>query len=172
MKLLKNVLSVLCLLAFSAFADDSQYDFYFADPGIPFTYVRVSAFTDGTYNPVAVDGGWYNGFQGAEGYVSWYPGEGPFLQYDGFVTGSYAMDPTNKAGYWFVMELLSEDFQVVGYSGYADYGTIQLAEQGSYGHDYWSVQGMKAAPIPEPTSGLLLLLGGALLGLRRKRRAA
>ena len=27
-----------------------------------------------------------------------------------------------------------------------------------------------AAPVPEPTSGLLLLVGGALLALRRRRR--
>lgn len=170
MKSLRVALGVLALLAFSAFADEALYDFYFADAGIPFTYVRISAFTDGSYKPISEDGSWYNGFQDAAGYESWNLSKGPFTSYSGLVIGSYAMDPSNKSGYTFVMELLSEDKEVVGYSSYTDYATIQNAEQGSEHYGRWGIGSMTAAPVPEPTSGVLLLIGGALLGLRRKRR--
>ena len=49
-----------------------------------------------------------------------------------------------------------------------------LASSPLYNHTAYNVAGAgltwTAVPVPEPTSGLLLLVGGALLALRRRRR--
>ena len=46
---------------------------------------------------------------------------------------------------------------------------IRSAQMSHYGWDYWDGG---TYSVPEPSSGLLILIGGALLALRRRRRAA
>lgn len=64
---------------------------------------------------------------------------------------------------------------IVGYSDYVTADALGkslssfIGSNGTHRGDTLQVTGYAA---PEPTSGLLLLVGGALLGLRRKRRVA
>lgn len=107
---------------------------------------------------------------------------------DGYNTGSavaslIGSDGTdyNSSDYSFVVELLSygmysdpATFDVVGRSAPMTYNQIQSSiAYGGMGLP--DLQGSIAPAsitriVPEPTSGLLLLVGGALLALRRKRR--
>lgn len=67
---------------------------------------------------------------------------------------------------YYYMELKSGD-NYISYSDLVPYSTVKWA---TVGNDYWTVSSFQ--PVPEPSSGLLLLIGGALVGLRRKRRVA
>lgn len=80
------------------------------------------------------------------------------------------------SGYSFAVELLDANLNVVGTSstvtydtllasGYISSGGIDAPKSGSY---LFSTAGSYS--VPEPTSGVLLLIGGAMLALRRRRR--
>lgn len=180
MKMIKTVTALFALAFLPLCADEADYFFYFSDSGIDYEFdaIRISAVYDTadnlSFNPVSEDGGWYNGFSGAEGYKVLQPSfAGPFPSGGGkYAVSNLPMDTTNMSEYLFFAELLSASGDVVGYSGYADYGSIQRAEGGISGFKPLDLGNFTAAPIPEPSSGLLLLIGGALVGLRRKRRAA
>lgn len=157
-----------------ALADTDYFDVWVMDPGgfAPFTYVRISATTDESYSPLSSDGTWYNGYSAAPNVRIYKQVQLDREEQWGF--GIVQMDIANMNNYYFAAELLNDDGQVVAYQGYLDWGTMDLARswlpEGYAGGAEFS--NMRAAPVPEPTSGVLLLIGGALLGLRRKRRVA
>ena len=79
-----------------------------------------------------------------------------------------------SSGYNFFLEFYNGD-AIAGYTNKFTYQTLRDAVYvpDSYLPDWGDVPlAMTIQPAPEPSSGLLLLIGGALVGLRRKRRVA
>lgn len=89
---------------------------------------------------------------------------------------------TGTPPYQFVIELYNADGTALANSGWADYSDLQTyvskaefnsnwtsmtAGFGSGSSAHWS----GGAAVPEPTSGLLMLIGAAMLGLRRRKIA-
>lgn len=127
--------------------------------------------------------GW-NSTTGGSGYLNLYngPGEDPvtsespatFLNYEGEkLPNWYYADLSGFEGgeYSYFVELMAENsvyayMSIGGYSDLADY----IARVGYYPEDPKSIKAYHV--VPEPTSGLLLLLGVAGLALRRKVRKA
>ena len=73
------------------------------------------------------------------------------------------------SGYSFVVELMNSEFGVIGESttfSYADIAPYIFSSMGQTGASAWTVT---AFTVPEPTSGLLFLLGLASLALKRKK---
>ena len=79
------------------------------------------------------------------------------------------------AAYSFVLELVNADLQLLGSSEPASYS--ELAKDGvitssfdSIAPESYTVWNQGFVSIPEPTGGMLLLMGTALLALRRKQK--
>lgn len=178
MKSLKFFIAILMVATLPLFAEEKWYEVEFPDEGIDFEFytIRIAAIDSSAvsaFSPVSQDGGWYNGFESASGYTVFTPGTVVRGHDEGYYFEDVFMDPSNRQDYMFFAELLSESGQVMGYSGYFDYQTVMNSwVDAPNGFIPWNVGSFTAAPIPEPSSGLLLLIGGALVGLRRKRRAA
>ena len=79
-----------------------------------------------------------------------------------------------SSGYNFFLEFYNGD-AIAGYTDKFNYTTLRDAVYvpDAFLPDWADVPlAMTIQPAPEPSSGLLLLIGGALVGLRRKRRVA
>ena len=89
-------------------------------------------------------------------------------------------DPGDKA--YFAILVTSGDKFVLGQASQAQFYTPGDANFGDasgvkfVGSDFaqsgttgWNTNGGGTTPVPEPTSGLLLLVGGAMIALRRRR---
>lgn len=82
---------------------------------------------------------------------------------------------TSMNDYYFTIELINSSGNVVANSGWSDYDTwSQYVMAGTFDETFRSKnfaqsQTWSAGPVPEPTSGLMLLIGAAMLGLRRKK---
>ena len=89
-----------------------------------------------------------------------------------FYLDQYALigSTTLDSSYKFFVELYNDNDQVVGVSRMLAFDAIKDA----IGPDFMSITGQAnfSASIPEPTSGLLTLLGFGLLALRRKQKKA
>lgn len=158
---------------------------------IPFDKVVIGAVRDGV--STGVSGPW----QHADGSPSdsTVPGEGDLyigytgelltlqkLSYDpddtqasrGYASGVSDLNLLGLENSYFYFEAYSGE-RVVSYSELSSYDDLRKAfvfdENGTFNSSVvpWAPT---AHAIPEPSSGLLLLIGGALVGLRRKRRAA
>ena len=194
MKTVKLLLLTL-LLSYNASSMDTGVSFMFfydlTNGGIPFDTLVIGAIANGAQGEVT--GPWKH----SDGTMSTspVPGEGDvYVGYSGELvplkTLSYGPDDTlaqigmakgevmlNLQGMensYFYIEA-SAAGQVVAYSELSSYSDLSVGfttdENGNWksNHGYWVPT---AHPVPEPSSGLLLLMGGALLGLRRKRRVA
>ena len=120
-------------------------------------------------------------YTGDYSYAALYASDGSLL--DGYyeaVGGKVAptlsdLGDYGSTGHSFYVELYNASLDSV-YKG-AEMSYDQLAASGyiSTGGvglpNYTATTGFNGASVPEPTSGMLLLIGGALLALRRRRQA-
>lgn len=96
-------------------------------------------------------------------------------------SGQYSVVPMGGAAYAglsdaysYYIELVNDSGAFVGRSEF--YGSAQLADYiGQFGTGTpstgaWNVTSFTSAPVPEPNSAMLVLLGMACLGLRRRQR--
>lgn len=138
-----------------------------------------------TAKVIANTGAWAwngDGTGGAGTYLNLYNGVGESLgKTAGVEFGASADNGTffaNAAeytdGYTYYIELWNAQGVLEGISdglAYSSAGLGALAGMGTPG-TLWQGMNFAAAPIPEPNSGLLMLIGCALLGLRRKQKKA
>ena len=155
----KLILGVAAMVCGIALAEDSylywQINQNEAEKPIEFAYAQVKATT--------ADG---------DSYV----GEAMGVTGGGMATSAGPINSVFDAatygagtGYSFVVELMNSEFDVIGESetfGYAAIAPYIFSSMGQTGASAWTVT---AFTVPEPTSGLLFLLGLAGLALRRKK---
>ena len=99
------------------------------------------------------------------------------ISFAGIGEGSVYFTVVDSASSAFRWEIMAEATSYFT-SGTVTYKDLQaasaLVSSPLANHTAYNVAGAgltwSAAPVPEPTSGLLLLVGGALLALRRRRR--
>ena len=156
-KLIMGVAAMVCGIAL---AEDSylywQINQNEAEKPIEFAYAQVKATT--------VDGDIYVGeAMGVQG--------GGTARSAGPINSAFdAAAYGEGSGYSFVVELMNSEYDVIGESetfGYAAIAQYIWSPMGQKGESAWTVTTFSA--VPEPTSGLLLLIGVAGLALRRRR---
>ena len=98
-----------------------------------------------------------------------YSNEGAAATHDSHVSGVWSDSLASYgAGYNYYIELLNGDEDVV-WTGYQySYADI-VAKGGIYTKGTPAGSPLDMGAVPEPTSGLMMLLGLALLGLKRKK---
>ena len=164
MNMKNTILAAVLLTGAGVFAEDSylywQVDQEEESNPIEFTYAQVKA-----TKPDADDIYIGNELLGVEGFE-----EGGTATWAGPINSAFSASSYGEnTGYSFVVELLDSEFGVIGESatfGYADIAPYVWSPMGQTGVSTWTVT---AFTVPEPTSGLLFLLGLASLALRRKR---
>jgi len=120
-------------------------------------------------------------YKGEYSYAALYASDGTLLDgyyeaTDGKVAPALAdLGNYGSSSYSFYVELYNASLdsvykgQAVSYTDLMDSGYISTS--GVLTPSVLATTGFNGASVPEPTSGLLLLVGGALLALRRRRRA-
>ena len=156
----KIVLGVAAMVCGIALAEDSylywQINQNEAEKPIEFAYAQVKATGDG--------GDIYVGeAMGVTG--------GGTATSAGPINSAFNMSAYGEgSGYSFVVELMNSELDVIGESetfGYAAIARYIWSPKEQRGESAWTVTAFNA--VPEPTSGLLLLMGLAPLALRRKQ---
>jgi len=156
------VLAAGFALVFSAQAVTDSYLYWMVSED----YNEWAAFAgkNATYAKVKWDNGEKNGY-----LVNAY--DTSSTQFENFTFGQYAAIGSEMLNdsYKFIAEIYNEG----GYLGYSNFITgSQLAANGSTGTSVYGITGQTTFTIPEPTSGMLALLGFGLLALRRKQKKA
>lgn len=182
---MKKVLMFAMMLgAVSVFAADSYLYWLVPDQVTPTGGSALNG--DYTAKVIANTGAWAwntEGDGGAGTYLNLYNGVGEAL---GGTTATVAFGAEADNGtffanalgsmgdsYTYYIELWNDSTLVAISDGltYSAAGLGALAGLGTPG-TLWQGMNFAAAPIPEPNSGLLMLIGCALLGLRRKQKKA
>ena len=179
---MKKLIAILAVaLTTGAFADDS-YLYWMLGSSVSLTDAKAGTttadFTGYKYAKI----GMVDSSGAAQGYLTLYTpsdlstGSAAILRDASASVTSYAKLSANAStsGYSYYIELLNDAGTFVGRSSQ----TLDYAGLSSYITSFgvstpasaaWSPSSFTTAAIPEPTSGLLLLLGLAGLALKRKR---
>jgi hypothetical protein len=180
---MKKLIAILAVaLTTGAFASDS-YLYWMLGSSVSMTDAKASQTTANYTSYAYARVGMVDSSGANQGYLSLYGNNGTgsdgitllSRNADANVT-SYAKLSANAAtsGYSYYIELLNDQGAFVGRSS----ETLDYAGLSSYITSFgvstpasaaWSPSSFTTAAIPEPTSGLLLLLGLAGLALKRKR---
>jgi len=93
---------------------------------------------------------------------------------DGMGDGFYSALGSDTTGRTYFIELLADSGSVLAYSEGLSYASASsylssLTQFDPGASSLWTASTFTTAPIPEPTSGMMLLLGVAALALRRRR---
>ena len=180
---MKKLIAILAVaLTAGAFADDS-YLYWMLGSSVSLTDAKTGNVTESFTGYKYAKVGMVDSDGKTQGYLSLYTpsdlttGSAAILRNESASVTSYAKLNANAAtsGYSYYIELLNDagtfvgrSSQVLDYAGLSSYLTsFGVSTPASAA---WSPSAFTtAAPIPEPTSGLLLLLGLAGLALKRKR---
>lgn len=166
---MKNIICGLVLLgAVSAFADDS-YLYWMVGNDAPsdYAYARVRD-QDGTYLNI-YDSGFdyqYTEAPGNESGVS----KGTVNDFKDYGEGFYAqLASGTSSSSSFIVELYNSSDNFVGQSGPLAY-SLAAIYSGGMSTPPSTPSSFGSFAIPEPSSGLLMLVGCAVLGLRRRKQ--
>lgn len=168
MDLIKKVALVALIVCVAGFAQ-ADFLYWHVDTGADDAYsaVDMSAVAGATLYKFKTDTNPsrpYEGAEGASGYVTVADGK----------TGVQSYELNNSdTGYSFFVELYNEEGTVVWTQYASTYDQLvasqAIATSGIGTPAALASGGMNGASVPEPTSGIMLLIGGAVLALRRRR---
>lgn len=165
-----SIIAGICLWAFAAFPDLIEWSAeWTADDAVPFDTVVIGRILGNTASPLN-DDGVYIGYSNAEGFWQAAPQYFEDIGLSDWQESTIEIsDFGSTQGYYYFMELYAGD-QRVAYSDLTGYDVLKYAiHQSTFATQPWDVTSFTST-VPEPSSGVLLLIGGALLGLRRKRK--
>lgn len=166
----KILLTAAGLLAMVASADSYLYWMVDEDATGDYTWNSARIF--------AVDSSWNkapaSGFDNKSGWDIDYSAGNTISKDSATFEGAYAQIGSEylSDAYSYYIELYNDDVAVAHSSGLS-YSAARFWTGSDFDTSSgWTASSFTAGAVPEPTSGMLMLLGGALLGLRRRRRAA
>ena len=165
---MKNIICGLVLLgAVSAFADDSYLYWMVGDGAPEYAYARVRDQT-GTYLNI-YDSGFDSQYTEATGGKSGVSKE-TVTDFKDYGEGFYALlGPGTSSSSSFIVELYNSSDKFVGQSSPIAYSLAEIYS-GGMGTPPSMPSSFGSFAIPEPSSGLLMLVGCAVLGLRRRKQ--
>ena len=162
---MKNIICGLVLLgAVSAFADDSYLYWMVGDGAPDYAYARVRD-QNGTYLNI-YDSGFDYQYTEATGDKSGVS-KGTVNDFKSYGEGFYAQLGSSSSS--FFVELYNSSDKFVAQSGPLAY-SLAAIYSGGMATPPSTPSSFSSFAIPEPSSGLLMLVGCAVLGLRRRKQ--